>query len=224
MIKKHFVTSGDIIQRLTIIAEIPNSKPRKLLASCSCNGNVKPYRVDAVYANKVASCGCLQKEVAKKTMTKHGLYKDALFLKYKSMMERCTLKDNSHYGSYVDVTVCDQWKNSFDEFKEWSLMNGFSPKLQLDRINNNLGYSPDNCRWVTATINQRNRTKSKVPTTSKYIGVCWNNARNKWVASIRYDNKTKNLGGYLVEEDAAKARDKHILDNNLEGFTLNNVL
>lgn len=225
MRKKHIVTPGDVFHRLTVIEEVFSSPSngRKLLAKCACNGNIKEYAVRNIYGNKTVSCGCLQKETMKSLMTKHGLYKDPLFLKYKSMRERCLLKNNSHYTSYTDVTLCTTWENSYEEFKNWSLSNGYLPELQIDRIDNSLGYSPENCRWVTATINQRNRNKTKIPKTSKYLGVCWNTSRDKWVASIKFDSKTKNLGGYLTEELAAIARDTFIKNNNLEGFTLNNV-
>jgi uncharacterized protein with von Willebrand factor type A (vWA) domain len=53
--------------------------------------------------------------------------------------------------------VCDVWINSYESFKEWALNNGYSPFLQIDRIDNNKGYSPDNCRFVTQIQNLANR-------------------------------------------------------------------
>lgn len=75
---------------------------------------------------------------------------------WRGMHHRCNdERYRKHYGS-KGITVCDEWSD-FDVFKKWSLENGYDKALTLDRINNNLGYSPDNCRWATRTVQQRNR-------------------------------------------------------------------
>jgi hypothetical protein len=59
------------------------------------------------------------------------------------------------------IRVCVEWQSNFAIFRDWSLANGYSDKLQIDRINNDGNYTPDNCRWVTCRANQRNRRSSK---------------------------------------------------------------
>lgn len=63
--------------------------------------------------------------------------------------------------NYFDrgITVCEEW-NDYVKFKVWALNNGFKKELQLDRIDNNKGYYPANCRWTTRKINNHNKTNT----------------------------------------------------------------
>lgn len=85
-----------------------------------------------------------------------------LYRRWAAMKARCHSKSSLKFGRYGarGITVCDEWRNSFNSFKEWSLNNGFHQSLQIDRINNDLGYSPENCRWVSCLVNQSNRSNS----------------------------------------------------------------
>lgn len=78
------------------------------------------------------------------------------------MMMRCTnpnTKDYPRYGG-VGITVCEEWSgiNGIENFVKWSLEHGYADNLTIDRIDGTKGYSPDNCRWVT--ISQQNRNRS----------------------------------------------------------------
>jgi len=98
--------------------------------------------------------------MGKKKGKQHLESKTKLFERWASMHSRC--KPNWHrHESYFDkgVTVCPEW-SSFVEFKKWALSNGFDPSLQLDRRDNNKGYSPDNCRWITRGENNLNRSNT----------------------------------------------------------------
>lgn len=64
-----------------------------------------------------------------------------------------------HYGGR-GITICDEWLHDFDAFQQWSLANGYSDSLTIDRIDTNSNYSPDNCRWITHAEQQRNRTNN----------------------------------------------------------------
>ncbi len=73
------------------------------------------------------------------------------------MKKRCVM-----YESYVarGIKVCEEWDKNFLAFKSWAEANGADPKLELDRKNNDLGYAPDNCRWVTHKENCRRGGRS----------------------------------------------------------------
>lgn len=77
------------------------------------------------------------------------------------MMLRCYHKSHCGYKNYGarGITVCEEWqgKDGFINFKKWSFENGFKEELELDRIDNNGNYSPDNCRWIDRKTNMRNR-------------------------------------------------------------------
>jgi hypothetical protein len=76
--------------------------------------------------------------------TKHPLYK-----RWSYMKTRCIADDKKKWYKDRNITVCDEWKNNYKAFYEWSIDNGFNEDLELDRINNDLGYSPNNCQWIT---------------------------------------------------------------------------
>lgn len=87
--------------------------------------------------------------------------KDELYICYRSMRNRCESKTHPSYYNYGGrgIKICKEWigKYGFFNFKKWSMNNGWSIGLTLDRIDNNKGYSPDNCRW--ATMLQQNYNK-----------------------------------------------------------------
>lgn len=85
------------------------------------------------------------------------LSKMPVFHRWKHMRDRCKYATkNWLIYQRKGITVCDEWQK-FKPFYYWAIENGFKPDLQLDRIDNKEGYSPDNCRWVTPKQNSRNR-------------------------------------------------------------------
>jgi hypothetical protein len=78
------------------------------------------------------------------------------------MKQRCHNPKNSRYQDYGGrgITVCDEWLNSFTSFYDWSIANGYRDDLSIDRIDNDKGYSPDNCRWATVLEQNRNKRRT----------------------------------------------------------------
>lgn len=110
------------------------------------------------------SCGCLAREIESAQMTKHGGKKTRLYNIWCSIKTRCYNKNCEAYINYGGrgISVCKEWKNDFNMFREWAMCNGYSSKLSIDRINNNKGYCPNNCRWVTRKEQNNNKRDNRI--------------------------------------------------------------
>lgn len=109
---------------------------------------------------KMKTCGC----VHPKGTLKHGGYQSRLYHIWNGMKQRCSNKLSKDYSIYGErgIFVCSEWDNDFEKFRTWATDNEYSDNLQIDRIDNNDGYYPENCRWVTVQINSTNRRSSKL--------------------------------------------------------------
>jgi hypothetical protein len=158
---------GDILGRLTIVKDTgkrTKNGHKIWLMKCEC-GKTKEIRNDS----KAISCGCykieIQKKIAKKRATKHGLtYKNPrLYSIWESLKRRCNNKNFKHYHRYGGrgISYCKEWEN-YGIFYNWAVNNGYSAILTLDRINNDGNYEPNNCKWSTRkeqANNRKQRTK-----------------------------------------------------------------
>jgi len=169
---------------------------------------------------KAKSCRPCVNIAASKKMTTHGGRRTRPYRTWMSAKDRCNNKNSIYYKNYGGrgIKVCDEW-SKFEPFRDWALANGYSDDLTIDRIDNDKGYSPDNCRFVSRNIQMRNTRKIKINNKSGFRGVCWYKAGNKWVAQICVDRKQVYLGRYTDKLDAAKAYDRYVIDNNLEHTT-----
>ncbi|MDU6817820.1 MAG: AP2 domain-containing protein [Leclercia adecarboxylata] len=193
---------GDKFGRLTFIEELPSNKVhRRGRFECEC-GTKKDIRLSRVKNEGVQSCGCLQREAVLKANTTHGKHGSREYNCWDSMLQRCENTKNDRYHDYGGrgITVCERWHNFSDFYADM----GVRPEgATLDRINNSLGYSPENCRWSTSSEQQSNRRKCK-GSASKYIGV-FRRPSGRWVASITTDGKATYLGDFDTEEEASSA-------------------
>jgi len=147
---------------------------------------------------------------------KHGYYGTRLYKSWEAMKSRCYRKSYRYFHRYGGrgIVVCDEWKNNAVAFIEWSLKNGYSDQLTLDRINNDGNYEPSNCRWVTRQENNLNRALPK-NNKSGYRGISWNNTEKCWKACLQYNNKLHNIGNFKNINDAVCAYNEYVTKNNL---------
>ena len=81
----------------------------------------------------------------------------------KGMKTRCYNKNRPEYKNYGarGITVCDEWRNDLNKFRSWANSNGYADDLTIDRINNDGNYEPSNCRWVTKSENNKNKSTNR---------------------------------------------------------------
>lgn len=83
---------------------------------------------------------------------------------FKDMIKRCSNANHERYHRYGGrgIRVCNEWENSTNSFLQWAVDNGYQDNLSIDRIDNDKGYYPDNCRWVASDIQVQNSSKAKL--------------------------------------------------------------
>lgn len=130
----------------------------KWLCLCSCGTRVVVGGSELRTGN-TRSCGCYKKDYLSvyPANVKHRLTKSSEYETWKKLRSRCTDQTDPRYKDYGGrgITVCDHWDHSFKAFYED--VGPRPPGLTLERVDNNKGYSPDNCVWATRTRQQRNR-------------------------------------------------------------------
>ena len=156
--------TGQRFGRLTVVSRAENTASGKVRWNCLCDCGAKTTNHSHLLkSGQSKSCGCLQKESVSKSNTKHGDSFNNLYHVWRNMLDRVNLQsreDYKHYGGR-GITVCNDWY-SYDTFKKWALSSGYAENLTLDRENNNKGYSPDNCRWVTMKRQNNNRRNNRI--------------------------------------------------------------
>lgn len=161
---KGFVDDGFVVSKSSVICE------------CDCgstthtNGKPLIFRLGNVINGMTKSCGCLRSEVAKSNapspLKDSGIHKtkERLYGVWQSMIARCNNPNKKEYAGYGGrgITVCLAWRSDYMKFRKWALSNGYDPNAPrgvctLDRIDNNKGYKPSNCRWVSSTVQHANK-------------------------------------------------------------------
>lgn len=142
-----------------------------IIAHCRCDcGTVKDIFWQALADGRVKSCGCLSRELTKQRnrmiATKHGGSFTRLYRIFQAMNERCYRPRHMHYANYGGrgIGICGEWRGNFAAFREWAMSHGYDDAKSIDRVDNDKGYSPDNCRWVDAMTQGNNRRINRMLT------------------------------------------------------------
>jgi hypothetical protein len=205
---------GQKFGRLTILRKVKSNKYRQARCECECDcGNKVIVLIYNLKNKKTKSCGCLQKEEVKKRFTKHGMKKYPLYDVWSGMRKRCCNPRHAKFKIYGarGIKICDEWINNPEIFIEWALSNGWEKGLQIDRIDNDGDYEPNNCRFVTARENNSNKQIHK--TRNLPVGV--NKYNHRFQARCSIDGKSKYLGIFDTPEEASQYRQKFLEEKDL---------
>jgi hypothetical protein len=141
--------------RWTVI-EAGTSGVRTVLCRCEC-GTEKRVGVDNLRKGRSRSCGCIRREQVIERNTSHGQSQTSEYWIWKAMIQRCTNPRDQRWNDYGGrgITVCKRWRDSFEAF--YADMGPRPAGLTLERVNNDEGYSPENCKWATYEEQSRNQ-------------------------------------------------------------------
>lgn len=194
--------TGQRFGKLTVIkftGQTDNNRHSLWECQCDC-GNKTIVSSANLISGGTKSCGCLMPKIQPASYGRY--YSDFPFSKtriyriWRDIKSRTTYKSKGINDCYKerDITMCDEWKNSSIAFFEWAISNGYKDNLTIDRIDNDKGYSPDNCRWATVKQQQNNQTKNvriefngetkTISEWAEYLGinrnVLYSRLRNNW--------------------------------------------
>jgi hypothetical protein len=151
---------GQKFNHLTVIEKVKSRDGRNSFWLCRCDCGNQCIRTGQCLAeDRTFSCGCIDRR--KGNNATHGMSKTRIYHEWSSMRRRC--KPNSpDKKNYYDrnISVCNEWDRDFTAFETWAFSNGYSDTLSIDRINNDKGYTPNNCRWVPIEQQQSNKSNT----------------------------------------------------------------
>ena len=148
---------------LTVLHEAERDSRRKVTWHCRCDCG-KELDVLSCYllGGKKKCCGCSTWDILSAKNRRHGETNTRLHKTWQNMRNRCRNKNSKDYPDYGGrgIKVCDDWINSYESFRDWAVVSGYSDGLSIDRIDVNGDYCPENCRWVTQKEQSRNTRRN----------------------------------------------------------------
>lgn len=198
--------AGQTFGRLTALYYTRKSRHGNRIWLCNCTcGTAVEVVAASLKKGETKSCGCLQKDTASKTFTKHGMSSSPEYKSWNAMKGRCYDSNHPKYKNYGGrgIIICERWLNSFENFY---LDMGKRPKgTTIDRKDSDGNYEPNNCRWATLSTQSHNRKLSSNSTTG-VRGVSLDASDGKYKAYLSVDKTTVLNKKFSTFEDAVDAR------------------
>lgn len=146
--------------KLTVISRAPNRGIRTMW-NCRCDCGVeKVVWASGLKTGGSTSCGCNRGEANRKRAS-HGMTRSKLFRVWSGIISRCHGQGNANFKNYGarGIFVCDRWR-TFSEFME-DMLPSYRDGLQIERKDNDKGYSPENCTWATRMEQNSNKRNNR---------------------------------------------------------------
>ena len=163
--------------RLEALYLVGKDEKGRYLWKCKCEcGKCVDVIAKHLTMQGTKSCGCLLEEQNTRMRSgeynpkrTHGKSNTRIYRIWKDMKRRTVNPNRQNYDRYGGrgISVCAEWCDDFETFYQWSMQNGYQDTLEIDRIDNDKSYSPENCRWVSKIVNANNRACSRKIT---YLG------------------------------------------------------
>lgn len=206
MPQKTIDLTGKQFGRLTVLyRSVENSPDNHPMWVCKCScGNIKSIRSRSLRTGETKSCGRCKSTISPLHVRTH---KNRLYHTWSEMIRRCSGHGtNARYYHGKGISICDQWKD-YDNFADWAERSGYDQNFEIDRIDGDKGYSPENCRWVTHKQNSRNR-KARSNNNTGYPGIHKREMKKgtAFRVVISTDNGRIRLGTFYNLEEAKAVR------------------
>lgn len=199
--------TGNQYGRLTVLniaVDIPGKK-KKWLCQCECG---KEVVVAGSNLRNGHTTGCKECSMERlhKAQIKHNMTGTKLYRVWRGILNRC---ENSNFKSYSDyggrgISVCPEWHDGLNFF-QWAMQNGYEEGKEIDRIDNNGNYGPNNCRWVSRTENANNKRNNRKLI---YNGKLMTMAEIARANNINYKLFHKHLSKGMTVEEAIRKQKK----------------
>lgn len=221
--KEDFINGNFIRELPSTFKEGKSRRKRTRWGLFKCLHCGKEFKSNLFNAKKTQVKYCSKHCVMEATRSdvKGGNEKHPLYSRWLSMKQRCLNPSSDNYKNYGGRGInIEPFLLNFGNYVQYvtSLPNypdKLTPDIQLDRINNDLGYQRGNLRWATRSLQIMNTRKKSSAKYSKYIGISYSSYHNRWVIHIHYQGRNVYPRTFKTEMEAVLARDRYIIEKNL---------